>query len=80
VRTLADAGLSRQCPRRCERTGPNDYDSPTPVGFISVKPGAKLLLAVGGQAEWAKLALRLLTEAIHEWGAGGKTSAGYGRS
>jgi CRISPR-associated protein Cmr6 len=59
---------------------PNDYDSPTPVGFISVKPGAKLLLAVGGQAEWAKLALRLLTEAIHEWGAGGKTSAGYGRS
>ena len=36
---------------------PNDYDSPNPVGFISVRPGTKLLLALGGDAQWAELAL-----------------------
>jgi CRISPR-associated protein Cmr6 len=58
---------------------PNDYDSPNPVGFISVRPGVKLLLGVDGDPKWAGLALDLLTEAIRAWGAGGKTSAGYGR-
>lgn len=61
------------------RSWPNDYDSPNPVGFISVKPCTKFLLAVGGNPDWASLALDLLTEALREWGAGGKTSAGYGR-
>jgi len=58
---------------------PNDYDSPNPVGFISVRPGTKFLLALSGEGEWPELALCLLTEAIGAWGAGGKTSAGYGR-
>jgi CRISPR-associated protein Cmr6 len=58
---------------------PNDYDSPNPVGFMSVRPGTKLLIALGGDPKWAELALALLTEAISEWGVGGKTSAGYGR-
>jgi CRISPR-associated protein Cmr6 len=58
---------------------PNDYDSPNPVGFISVKPGTQFLLAVDGDEGWAGLAMDLLTEALQEWGAGGKTSAGYGR-
>jgi CRISPR-associated protein Cmr6 len=58
---------------------PNDYDSPNPVGFISVRPGTKFLLALSGEGEWPRLALELLTEAISAWGAGGKRSAGYGR-
>ncbi|HLK79965.1 MAG TPA: type III-B CRISPR module RAMP protein Cmr6 [Xanthobacteraceae bacterium] len=57
---------------------PNDYESPNPVGFISVRPGAQFLLAIGGDADWAGVALNLLEEALREWGAGGKTSAGYG--
>jgi CRISPR-associated protein Cmr6 len=57
---------------------PNDYDSPNPVGFISVKPGTKFLLALSGEGDWACPALGLLSEAIDEWGIGGKTSAGYG--
>lgn len=59
---------------------PNDYDSPNPVGFISVRPRTKLLLAVGGDPRWTDLALCLLAEAIENWGAGGKTAAGYGRA
>jgi CRISPR-associated protein Cmr6 len=58
---------------------PNDYDSPNPVGFISVRPGVRFLLAVDGDAGWTKIALKLLTEAIREWGVGGKTASGYGR-
>jgi hypothetical protein len=58
---------------------PNDYDRPNPVGFISVKPGARLLVAVDGDPSWAGLAIELLIEAIGAWGAGGKTAAGYGR-
>jgi CRISPR-associated protein Cmr6 len=57
---------------------PNDYDSPNPVGFISVRPGTRFLLALGGEGEWPALAHDLLTEAITAWGVGGKTSAGYG--
>jgi CRISPR-associated protein Cmr6 len=57
---------------------PNDYDSPNLVRFISVKPGCQFLLAVDGDPGWAGIALELLTEALQEWGVGGKTSAGYG--
>jgi CRISPR-associated protein Cmr6 len=58
---------------------PNDYDSPNPVGFISVRPGTNFLLALSGEGEWPGVALDLLTETVRAWGAGGKTSAGYGR-
>jgi CRISPR-associated protein Cmr6 len=61
------------------RNWSNDYDSPSPVGFISVKPGARFLLAVDGDTGCRKLALDLLIIAIREWGVGSKTSAGYGR-
>jgi CRISPR-associated protein Cmr6 len=61
------------------KSWPNDYDSPNPVGFISVKPRAQFLLAIDGDAGWADLTMDLLIEALWEWGAGGKTSAGYGR-
>jgi CRISPR-associated protein Cmr6 len=58
---------------------PNDYDSPNPVGFITVKPGTRFLLALSGPREWVAFAMEHLLEALAEWGVGGKTSAGYGR-
>lgn len=58
---------------------PNDYESPTPISFLTVRPGTRLLLALSGPPEWTELAARLLSEALQERGIGAKTSAGYGR-
>lgn len=58
---------------------PNDYDSPNPVAFLTVRPGARFLFALSGPADWTELAERLLRDALARWGVGGKTSAGYGR-
>lgn len=58
---------------------PNDYDSPNPVAFLTVRAGAKMLLALSGRPDWTELAERLLRDALANWGVGGKTSAGYGR-
>lgn len=58
---------------------PNDYDSPVPVAFLSVKPGAQFLFALSGPPGWTELAARLLESALEDWGVGGKTSGGYGR-
>ena len=59
--------------------GPPTRDSPNPVGFITVRPGAQFLLAVTGPDAWRDRAMQLLLEALENWGVGGKTSAGYGR-
>ncbi|MCS7269339.1 MAG: type III-B CRISPR module RAMP protein Cmr6 [Geminicoccaceae bacterium] len=58
---------------------PVDWDDPNPVAFLSVRPGARFLLALSGPREWTALAKELLLEALREWGVGGKTAAGYGR-
>lgn len=58
---------------------PNDYDLPNPVGFLTVRCGVRMLLALSGPPRWTELAERLLVDALREWGAGAKTSAGYGR-
>jgi CRISPR-associated protein Cmr6 len=58
---------------------PSDWDSPNPVAFLTVRPEVRLLLALSGPAGWRSLAERLLTEALENWGAGGKTSLAYGR-
>lgn len=58
---------------------PNDYDSPNPVAFLTVRPGARLLFALSGPADWTELAEHLLRDALARWGVGGKTSTGYGR-
>ncbi|WP_428941035.1 type III-B CRISPR module RAMP protein Cmr6 [Fontivita pretiosa] len=58
---------------------PNDYDSPNPVAFLTVRPGVCFLLALSGPPDWTELAERLLRDALENWGVGGKTSAGYGR-
>jgi CRISPR-associated protein Cmr6 len=58
---------------------PNDYESPNPVAFVTVRPGVRFLFALSGPADWTELAERLLRDALETWGVGGKTSAGYGR-
>ncbi len=58
---------------------PNDYDSPNPVAFLTVRPGTRMLMALSGPADWTDLTKRLLICALEQWGIGGKTSAGYGR-
>src|SRR5271157_1248614 len=64
-------------------TPPTDCDDPKPVPFLSVV--GTFCIAVScdvpgteGQ-EWAQLVFDMLSEALHEWGIGGKTNAGYGR-
>ena len=65
--------------RKPDASLPNDYDSPNPVTFLTVRPGVRLLFAVSGPADWTELAEKLLREALGSWGVGGKTSSGYGR-
>lgn len=64
----------------------NDHESPTPVGFLSVRPGVQLLLAVdlapsedAAYEPWVDFAFALLIEALADWGIGSKTAAGYGQ-
>ncbi|MDW8253848.1 MAG: type III-B CRISPR module RAMP protein Cmr6 [Chloroflexota bacterium] len=58
---------------------PNDYDSPNPVSFLTVRPHVRFLLALSGPPDWTALAEHLLLDALATWGIGAKTSAGYGR-
>lgn len=67
---------------------PNDYESPNPVAFLSVRPRGCFLVALSlapgmeadAQAEaFLKWTAQRLDEALCHWGVGGKTAAGYGR-
>ncbi len=67
---------------------PNDYESPNPVAFLTVRPGGCFLVALSlapgmeadPQAEaFLSWTARRLDEALRHWGVGGKTAAGYGR-
>jgi len=70
-----------------QKQAPTDFDSPVPVSFLSVSGTFQCLLSWAGPMDhspeeiqqWLKLAQALLTEALSEWGAGAKTSSGYGR-
>lgn len=66
------------------RKPPTDFDSPVPVPFVSVAGTFQVAVSWSGprseQAQnWTELAFSLLTQALREWGVGGKTSSGYGR-
>jgi CRISPR-associated protein Cmr6 len=65
--------------REDSKEWPSDWDSPNPVGFLTVRPGTRFLLVLTGPGEWTGLAMTLLLEALAAWGIGGKTSTGYGR-
>ncbi len=56
---------------------PADWDSPTPISFISAT--GCFLVALSGPQEWVDAGWKILTRALGELGIGGKTSAGYGR-
>jgi len=63
---------------------PTDFDSPTPVPFLSVAGRFHIAVSWCGPANdrsrnWTELTLSLLVDALHYWGIGGKTSSGYGR-
>jgi CRISPR-associated protein Cmr6 len=56
---------------------PADWDSPTPVPFVSAS--GTFLLAVSGPPGWREVALQILGLALEREGIGGKTASGYGR-
>lgn len=56
---------------------PADWDSPTPIPFLSAT-GA-YLVALAGDARWVATAFEILRHALRDMGVGAKTSSGYGR-
>lgn len=62
---------------------PTDFDDPVPVPFLSVSGRFLLALSIDDDSdkgrEWLDLAMKLLCQALENWGIGGKTSSGYGR-
>ncbi len=59
---------------------PTDFDNPTPVPFLVVRPGARFLFAAECPSpEWADYVRHLLAWALENLGLGAKTNAGYGR-
>lgn len=65
------------------KSAPTDCDDPNPIAFLSVRGQFQLALQCVVDNEegkrWENLAMDLLSEALSEWGVGGKTNAGYGR-
>lgn len=58
---------------------PTDFDDPTPVPFLVVKPKAKFFFAIDAPSdEWAIFTIELLKWSLANLGIGGKTNAGYG--
>lgn len=64
--------------RQAGEAWPNDYDEPNPVAFLTVRPGARFLIALTGDASWCQFAVTHLKAALEGFGVGGKTTAGYG--
>jgi len=63
---------------------PTDFDSPTPVPFLSVAGQFHVAVSWYGPESdkakgWTEQAFELLCDALGHWGIGGKTTSGYGR-
>ena len=63
---------------------PTDFDSPVPVPFLSVSGKFHVAVSWWGPVSdrsrnWTDLSLSLVTDALNNWGVGGKTTSGYGR-
>ncbi len=63
---------------------PTDFDSPTPVPFLSVAGTFHVAVSWHGPdseeaPKWTDLAMDCLRDALFNRGVGGKTSSGYGR-
>jgi CRISPR-associated protein Cmr6 len=63
-------------------TPPSEFDSPTPIQFLSVTGTFCVALSVDDQSErgkqWLDFVWKLLGEALEQKGIGGKTNSGYG--
>lgn len=60
-----------------ELAPPADWDSPTPIPFVTVN--GTFLIALSGPDSWVQAAFEVLTLALKQEGIGAKTSSGYGR-
>jgi CRISPR type III-B/RAMP module RAMP protein Cmr6 len=64
---------------------PTDFDSPTPVPFLSVSGKFYVAVSWYGPEDyeksiaWTKMAFELALAGLTDWGIGGKTTSGYGR-
>jgi CRISPR-associated protein Cmr6 len=56
---------------------PADWDSPTPVPFVTAT--GSYFVALAGPPAWVEAALGMLEGALRDMGVGAKTSSGYGR-
>ena len=58
---------------------PTDFDDPTPVPFLVIKPGARFLCMLDApDPAWARFAEQMLLWGLENLGVGAKTNAGYG--
>jgi CRISPR-associated protein Cmr6 len=58
---------------------PTDFDDPTPVPFLVIKPGARFLCVLDApDRQWADFAQKMLLWGLENLGVGAKTNAGYG--
>lgn len=61
------------------KTPPTDFDDPTPVPFLVIKPGARFLCVLDApNRQWADFAQKMLLWGLENLGVGAKTNAGYG--
>lgn len=60
-----------------ENSPPADWDSPTPIHFLSAT-GRYLIALDGPNKEWVKTAFEVLGLSLAELGVGAKTTSGYG--
>jgi CRISPR-associated protein Cmr6 len=62
---------------------PTDFDDPNPVTFLSIVGTFQVAVScdVAGDEgkKWAELVFGMLSDALRDWGIGGKTNSGYGR-
>ncbi|NPV63067.1 MAG: type III-B CRISPR module RAMP protein Cmr6 [Methanotrichaceae archaeon] len=62
---------------------PTDFDDPKPITLLSISGSFHVAVSCdvsnGDGKKWTDLAFKILTEALKDWGVGGKTNAGYGR-
>ncbi len=62
---------------------PADWDSPTPVPFLTATGDYLVALAAPAVADWIapwiEQTFTILAQALDQWGVGAKTSSGYGR-
>ena len=63
---------------------PTDFDDPTPVRFLAVEGEFEFWISCedpdeGQRKGWIKFTFDLLTEALKNYGIGGKLQAGYGK-